>query len=529
MILFRALLIGLFCLSGFSCKNNPEDQKTLPQMRAGQTFQMIETSPVETLDPIQILFFTDWQMASLMYEGLAAYKEHSADIVPWLAEQWEISDNGKTIHVRLRQNIYFQDDPCFSGGKGRRLVAEDVRYSFQRILDHQDACPNGYLLMNKIDTMVVADDSKIIIQLIKPQASFLKILAAPVAYIVPREAVEFYGENFASHPVGTGPFKLARWRPFREILAVKNTRYWRKDANGQPLPHLDGIRIKLESSRDVALAEFSRGDNMLISGETDDQRRLLHELYRPEQYALLEAPFGLITRFFGFSLDKETPLARSAELRSAVALGLDRGSIQSMESDSYTMAQSMVPEELLGDSLAWYPANVEKAIEIARSIADTNQIIPVTIASNIESPEVTCLASALDTLGYQARINIQKADYFRMIGQDRPDLFRVAFMPCIPIPEEYYSFFYSHSGTDINLTGYSNPEFDKLFERCQTELDEEVRKTLFINMEDLIKRDVPILLLSHSEPGLYLYPRYVKGIKIRFYLIDFSETVIEEK
>lgn len=268
---------------------------------------------------------------------------------------------------------------------------------------------------------------------------------------------------------------------------------------------------------------------MLLSGETTGEVRLLRELFQPEQHALMKAPFGLTTRFFGFSLDKETPLARSAELRRALALAFDRRMIFDKQSNTAAIAQTMVPEELLGDSLSNLPVNIPKARMITRSLVDTNQPIPVTIASNIEAHEVTFLAEALDTLGYRAKINIQKADYFRIIGRDRPDLFRVAFIPCIPVPEEYYSFFYSKSGLDVNLTGYKNPEFDVLFERSQAEPDEKIRQKMFIEMERMIRRDAPVLLLSHSGPGLYLYPRYVTGIKMRLHLIDLSETAIVEK
>jgi ABC-type transport system substrate-binding protein len=523
----KTIICGL-CFVLLSCGSDPQRDQT-SKLRAEYTFQMVETGAIESLDPMRVLFQPDWQLASMIYEGLAGYGDNSAAIEPLLAESWEALDGGLRYIFHLRPDAVFHDDPCFPGGKGRRLNADDVLYTFQRLEEMKAECPNAALLEGQIKQLRPLDANRIEFILTRPYAIFLKILASPTTYIVPREAVTYYGGNFSNHPVGTGPFRLIQWKPFSEILLVKHPGCWRKDSRGKALPRLDAIRIRLESNREKEFNDFVRGENFLYRAETVDSREWLTNLFNPEAYHVLKAPFGLTSRFFGIALDKNSPLAQHAELRRALACAFDREAIyETDDPDQCEIAQSMVPFVLLNHpDLHWYEPDIPEARKLAEPFADQTQNRPIMIATNIESPEIQCLRRAIETLSMHCTVQLQKTRYYPVICTERPDLFRVAFMPSIPDPEDYYAFFYSGSASDINLTGYHNPEFDALFESSRIEPDPALRNSLFLEMESIIKRDVPVLLISHSEPSLYLFPKFVQGLKMRFLLLDFSEVILE--
>ncbi|NQT27397.1 ABC transporter substrate-binding protein [candidate division KSB1 bacterium] len=516
------------CLFLLSCDS---DQKSdsLVSIRPEHTFHMVQTTAIESLDPMRILFQSDWQIASMIYEGLVGYGENSAEIVPLLADRWEVLEGGLRYIFHLRSNVIFHDDPCFPDGKGRSMTVNDISYTFHRLNEKKADCPNAYLLEGKIKQVRVLDGSRVEFSLTQPYATFLKILATPTTYIIPQEAVAYYGENFPNHPVGTGPFKLIRWKPFLEILLARHPGYWRKDTKGGTLPKLDAIRINLESNREMEFNDFMRGENLLYRAETVESRELLDNLFNPEAYHVLKAPFGLTSRFFGFSLDKNTPFAQNAELRRALACAFNRAEIYETNAPSYcVISQSMVPLGLLEDSdLNWYESDIPKAQKAARSFSDLVNAHTVTLATNIESPEIQGLIKALEILSIPYTIQLQKAQYFPEIINERPDLFRVAYLPSIPDPEDYYAFFYSGSASDVNLTGYHNPEFDSLFTSSRIELNPVQRNALFLEMESIIKRDAPVLLISHSNPSLYLTPKSVRGLKMRFLLLDFSEVILK--
>ena len=104
----------------------------------------------------------------------------------------------------------------------------------------------------------------------------------------------------------------------------------------------------------------------------------------------------------------------------------------------------------------------------------------------------------------------------------------MAFLPSFPDPEEYYALFYSKSAPEINLTGYRNQEYDDIFEASMIEQNLSKRMGLFIQLEAILKRDVPLIYLNHGNPTMYFVPRFIHGLHIRFVIPDYSEVWIEK-
>ena len=197
-------------------------------------FRLIYQNPAETFDPPRIAFLPDWEMASLIYEGLVGYGDDAAGLRPVLAERWQELDGGRRWIFHLRGDVFFHDDPCFPGGRGRRFTAQDVIYTFERLANPKTDSPNWYLLAGKVEGIDafhagrafsiqgirMLDDGRVEFRLTKTYASFLKSLATQIGMIAPREAVEYYGSEFGNHPVGTGPFRLARRKALEQYSFV---------------------------------------------------------------------------------------------------------------------------------------------------------------------------------------------------------------------------------------------------------------------------------------------------------------------
>ena len=500
---------------------------------------MTVTGSVETCDPLRILFISDWQIASHVYEGLVGYKKNTAELQSLLALKWEEKENGLRYIFTLRKNIYFHDDPCFENGQGRQLTAQDVIYTFERLARYADECPNWYLLAGKIEGITdfaqgrtnaisgirILNNNRIEFRLTKSFATFLKILASPITYIIPQEAVEYYGENFAYHPVGTGPFRLVLWKPLQELQLIKHERYWRKGADKSALPKLDALHITLKSDAAAVFSEFISGENYLFCVVNKLTGSLVKTLPQPERYTTIRAPLGLITRFFGFSLQSDSPFAKNPELIKAAALSFDRNQIIDVEQTNLVFpAESMVPPFFLRTNSAnWYNYDISAAQDIVKQY----QHKKIRAMSNVDGEDVQGLVKGLRSAGFDVELDIQKTNYFQSIQQEQPDLFRVAFAPGFPDPEEYYSLFYSKSSEEVNIFGYKNPTFDELFESALVEHDPEMRRDLFLEMEKVLKNDVPILYISHSKPHDYLIPDFVQGLTFHFLLLDFSEVTLE--
>ncbi len=523
---FLSLFLGLYVLLS-GCKS-PKDVRPASSQTSGVVFPFVETGTVETLDPMRVIYSVDWQYAFLSYEGLVGYEANSAEICPLLAESWTIADQGLSYVFTLRPGVYFQDDPCFPNGKGRRFAARDVIHTYERLKAHSQACPLWYLLDGKIRKIEALDSLHVLFELAAPYATFLKILASPAMYVVPEEAVRYYGDLFSHHPVGTGPFRLAQWKPFQQLLYVRHERYWRHDSNGNQLPRLAGLEVALKPNDTIAFSDFLKGKSRLIQIDARLSRNLAEQGYDPDLYHMVKAPFGLITRFLGFSMNSGSPFARHPELRRAIAAAFDPAQL-SKTGDKIPIlpAHTLVPPYFLGeDTIPKIHHGIDSMQTLWTSAGTGRTVLRMTMMSNIESSEITCFRQSLEKFPIDFDVEIKPTNYFESIRSERPDLFRVAALPGFPDPEEYYSLFYSKSTEDVNLTGYANSEFDALFEASQIEQDSRKRCGLFLAMERLLRRDAPVIYLSHGKPATYLVPKFVNGLTMRFSLLDFSEVTL---
>jgi len=448
--------LNMEILVWMSCCSVEQDVLNTEKKSTGGTFKMALSSSPETLDPQRILFYRDRQVAALIYEGLVGYGEELGAIRPLIAESWEELDGGRRWIFKIRQNVFFQDDPCFPQGKGRKLVPEDIVYTFERMAGNETV---WYLLANKIEGIdeytnkraaaisgiTILDDRHIQIQLTKPFVSFLKILASHTAYIVPREAVAYYGEHFGEHPVGTGPFHLVRWRPLQGFLLVKNKNYWRRSPDNLALPYLDAITIRLESSLSQVFSEFLKGESHLLEANERLFRNLKKETLHPDLLHVAAVSPGVGIRFFGFSLDTDSPFHRNKSLRKAVAMAFNRNELSGKLSGvNFLLSTSLSPPFFLNNPKnLWHAYNPQNAKEIFSQYRPLLDGRPIHIASNLEYPSVKVLLKSLAQCGPAASIQVHSLQYHTFIATDRPDLFRVSFIPSFPDPEEYFSLFYS--------------------------------------------------------------------------------------
>jgi len=208
-------------------------------------FRAAETSfdPVRESDRYSAFFFEAIFDSLLTYDYLA----RPVKLVPGVAaEMPEVADHGATYTFRIKKGVHFSGDPAFKGAK-RELTAQDFAYCIRRFYDPVLRSPNLYLFEGKIigadevmqqakktgkydyDAPIagleVLDRYTLRIRLKQPDYNFLYVMAMPLAMGMAREAVEYYGEDARSHPVGTGPFMLKEWRRSSKIVLEANPNY----------------------------------------------------------------------------------------------------------------------------------------------------------------------------------------------------------------------------------------------------------------------------------------------------------------
>jgi peptide/nickel transport system substrate-binding protein len=158
-------------------------------------FRYNESAGIATLDPAFAKNLAIMWPVHQIFNTLVEL-DSQLQIQPSLAASWSISDDQKTLRFFLRTDVYFHDNACFVNGKGRKLLASDVVYSFNRIINKETASPGAWIFNDKIENVnpfVVINDSVIELHLQKPCSSILGILSMQYCSIVPHEAIDKYG------------------------------------------------------------------------------------------------------------------------------------------------------------------------------------------------------------------------------------------------------------------------------------------------------------------------------------------------
>ena len=212
--------------------------------RLGGTFISAKTTEAPSLEPNLEQALSRHRIDPLFYNRLV---EWSADgkLEPSLAQSWSTSADGKTWIFKLRQGVKFHN--------GRELVADDVKYSYERVLDPKlGSGGRGYL--SAIENIEIADKHTVRITTKQPSASLLAGMAGNWSSIVPREVIEQRGD-LRRTAVGTGPFILQEWIPQSHLKARKNPDYWDKGK-----PYVDAVEIKIIPDEGNIIAQLRTGN-----------------------------------------------------------------------------------------------------------------------------------------------------------------------------------------------------------------------------------------------------------------------------
>lgn len=246
-------------------------------------FSMItigEASPVHTLDPLHAVNNATRRAIQLVYEGLMRY-DSEGQLQPMLARDWELSDDSLTYRFSLRTDIYYHDSQIFSTGVGRRLLAGDVRFSFERMAWNSVPSHAARTFMNiegfepfyreqhgvfnpelrhlgGVSGIRVPNDSTVVFHLLEPDPWFLHKLASPHAVVYPPEAITSpYPSQFPA--VGTGPFRYRR-QPEDSLFVFSRFDNYRTGKT----PDLNRVDLRIYEDETSLFRAYASGDVHLI-------------------------------------------------------------------------------------------------------------------------------------------------------------------------------------------------------------------------------------------------------------------------
>jgi len=466
-------------------------------------------SEPDQLDPHMTSAYASFQVLENVYDTLV---QPGADLSmePALAESWDISSDNLTWTFKLRDGVKFHN--------GRELVADDVVYSFERII--AEGLNNWRF--GAVETITAPDDSTVVITLKQPSPNLLVSIAGFKGMaIIPKEIVE--DGTIGTAPVGTGPFRFVSRSPDEGIILEKNPDYWRAD---EGLPKLDGVQFLQIPDAGTKLTALRTGEVHWI------------DTVPPQDIEALAGESGItVGRVPGgdyhyFALNQMRTPFDDVRVRQALATAINREEIaEAAQFGAATANQTAIP----ASNAAWYldyapykTGDVEKAKELLDQAGVSDLSVDFLVTSDFPETvtQAQVIAAQLAPIGVNVEItDVDFSTWLDMESNGEFDAFMLSWIGNIDPDDFYYA--QHHSAGGFNFQGYSNPEVDSLLEAARVETDQAARKELYDQAAALIVDDASYIYLYNPD-NINAWRDEVKGYSTRGdNAVRFEETTLE--
>ena len=505
-IFFGSVLILLALVS---CGTKRSDNKNV--------FYYNESNGITSLDPafardLEIMWATNQ-----LFDGLVELND-SLQVVPSVTKSYSVSEDLLTYTFILKSNVYFHNNACFPSEKGRKVVASDVVYSFNRILDNAVASPGKWIFEKVTEEGFSApNDSTFIIQLKEPFAPFLGLLTTQYANIVPHEAVEMYGTNFRNHPVGCGPFQFAFWYENVALVFHKNPNYYLKDEFGNALPYLDAVKIDFVKDMSAEYQGLLQGKYDFMSGihnafkdELLDPNGNLSSAYSSQLY-LQKTPF-IKTDYLGFVVDPSLQ-ANKALLDPRVRMALHL-SINKKDMVKHLRNNTVIPADFgFCSPAAAKDLNTEQLISFNKKQAlnllaeagfpDGKNLPTIVLSTTSDYADLMeYIQHEWQQIGIPCEIQqLQGAAFRDQASKCQLSVFRKSWLADYAHPENFYSVFSTprFAPNGPNYTHFSNAAYDNIYSKMGKTNSADSTLIYSQQLEAIIHSETPIIPLYYDQ------------------------------
>jgi len=531
------------------------------------------------LDPAQIGDTLSGAVAAQIYDALYEYhylKRNPYELKPALAAAMpSVSEDRLTYTIPIKRGVYFQDDPCFKGGKGREVTAEDFVYSIKRLADVANKPRGWWLLEGKVvgldefhqrsvdllkeeermdyespvEGLKALDRYTLQIRLKEPYPQLKYVLAMTYTAATPREAVDKYKDEFQNHPVGTGPFRLAEWSKRWRLILERNPTYRDEyypaegapgdreagllDAAGKKLPMVDEVYYTIMYGVQRAWLYFKQGYRD-VSGISKDNfqeaitpnKELTGEFERMGVKLIKQVESDVY--YVGFNM-RDPVVGASKKLRQAMSLAFDTPwRIEHFMNGRGVSAQGPVPPGIFGYDPAYKNPYKGPDLEKARrllaeagypgGIGEDGKRLEINYDIGSAGPGAVQRARAfqneMDEIGIKVNVKTNTwAEFLRKTDKGALQVFRLGWVLDYPDPQNFLQLFYgANKAPGPNNTLYDNPEYNALYEKMKSMEDNPERLRIIRKMVGILVEDAVWIPGTHSVSYI-LKHQWVRNFK----------------
>ncbi len=456
----------------------PAAEEQTPQY--GGTLTVALHGEIDKLDPHQSVTIVGFQVQENIVESLVTANAALDGVEPELATDWTISDDGLTYTFKLRKGVKFHN--------GKEFKAEDVIYSFNRIMDPDfPAADRSDLEM--VESVEAPDDYTVVFKLKYPFAAFLTNLES--LWILPKDA----GVDFNQQLIGTGPFKFVEWVSGDHITLERFDDYW-----DEGKPYLDKVIFRPVPESATKLVELKTGGLDFIGNVPYKDVAELEADPNFKVYRVL----GVVRDHLGFNVTK--PPFDNKLVRQAMGYLIDREAIAQSIMEGYAKpAQIAIPEShwafnpAIKNAYTFDPEKARQLLTEAGYPDGFKATIKVSPTYPLEIKMAELIAEAAKEVGVE--FEIQQLEWSTWIQQVVTEGDYQAEIVLISGGIDPDDFFYQwhHSGEIFNIWRFSTPELDALLEAGRKTTDREERKKIYYQIQEYLIDQAPMVHIVYRE------------------------------
>lgn len=490
---YGLLLLALPLLTSCRARVGTQDRSTL-------TF-LIESSP-NNLDLRQGTDAQSERVGALIYEALVKKDAHFV-LQPWLATRWERPDPTTWV-FHIRSGVHFHD--------GKPLTAEDVAWSIKSMIDGTLITAKGGNLAG-IVSVVASGPLTVTVKTKQPDDSLLFNLSDGLFGVVEKGA----GRDEGLHPVGTGPFKFVSQMQDRDVVVERNADYW------DGAPKIARVRFEVVPDTITAALEMRKGSADVESNVlTPDMVNAL----RREKNVVVESGPGAMVMYANFNT--VDPKLRDPRVRQAIACAIDRPAlIAALWRGEARIADTLLPEghwaAASDDELPQYPHDVARAIALlnAAGLKPDRDGIRLRFTLKTSTDETTRLVAQAMQQELRAagiELEIRSAEFGTFYSDITRGAFQMYMLRWIGSNEDPDFLRYAFASSSFPPKGgnrgrYSNRQVDQLLAQANAETDEAARRKDYVEVQQILARDLPSLPLWYPNNEVVHSTRVV-GVKL---------------
>ncbi len=583
-IKLKIVLISLILSTLVACGNSetPDNSTQQPQKESTRDnnkypgkkvyYHSMDGTPT-TLDPVRAATVYSNFIVLNVFDTLYSYKylARPYEMKPNLATAMpEVSEDGLTYTITIKKGVEFQDSEVFPDGKGREVHASDFVYSIKRHFDKKNKSQGAWLFNNRIaglddwkkngsdysqqiQGLKALDDFTIQIQLVKPYPQLIYTLAMGFSAIVPHEAVEFYGNEFGSNPIGSGPFSLQSFNQEKAILQV-NPKFRKEPLDlsfegydesihgftgiqqlaGKSPPFIDIMDVNFIKETSSRWNSFTKGNEIQYTTVPKEQAGSVimskkplklypeitdkyHHMFMVEA-GFVYSGFDMLNPVFGNNGDPIHDKKNKA-LRCAIRKGFN----WDQRNRAFYSALGTIFPGVIPTSVIEYDKNMSQE-SITLDIDGGKKLLTEAgwTKENLPQLDYHTRGSVTNRLSYeQFRGFLKKIGYpekkikykpypsfgafNKALKDGKTPFFSLAWGLDYPDAENTLQLFYGpNKSPGSNNFNYVNPKFDTLFEQAKTMLPSPERTTVYQELNRMVIDDC-VVLSGLSRNRIYLW------------------------